>query len=57
MSELSKAQARAADPLRDFAADRHGYADEDKGIMSAVARLLTSLVDGEETTNVVSLVR
>ena len=35
--------------------DRHGYADEDKRIMAAVARLLLSLVEGEETTNVVSL--
>ena len=36
--------------------DGHGYADEDKRIMSAVARLVTSLVDGTgTTTNVVSL--
>jgi hypothetical protein len=35
--------------------DRHGYADEDKRIMAAVARLVLSLVEGEETTNVVSL--
>ena len=53
--ELSKAQARAADPLRDFAADRHGYADEDKRIMAAVARLILSLLEGAEATNVVSL--
>ncbi len=51
--ELSKAQARAADPLRDFAADRHGYADEDKRIM--VARHVASLVEGTPTSNVISL--
>ena len=36
--------------------DRHGYAEEDRRIMSTVARLVTSLVDGTgTTTNVVSL--
>ena len=55
MSELSKAQARAADPFRDFAADRHGYADEDKRIMAAVARHVSSLVDGTATSNVIGL--
>ena len=35
--------------------DRHGYAEEDRRIMSAVARLLLSLVEGSGTSNVVSL--
>jgi len=35
--------------------DRYGYADEDRRIMAAVARLVMSLVKGTEATNVVSL--
>ena len=35
--------------------DRHGYADEDKRIMAAVARLISDLVEGTTTSNVVSL--
>ena len=35
--------------------DRHGYADEDKRIMSAVALLILDLVEGPATSNVVSL--
>jgi integrase len=35
--------------------DRHGYADEDRRIMSAVARHVIGLVDGTEISNVVSL--
>ena len=35
--------------------DRHGYADEDKRIMAAVARHVTGLVDGTAASNVVSL--
>ena len=35
--------------------DRHGYADEDKRIMAAVARLISDLVEGTATSNVVSL--
>jgi hypothetical protein len=35
--------------------DRHGYADEDKRIMSSVARLILDLVGGTKTSNVVSL--
>ena len=35
--------------------DRHGYADEDKRIMAAVARHVLSLVEGTGTSNVVSL--
>jgi hypothetical protein len=35
--------------------NRHGYADEDKRIMVAVARLIVDLVEGPATTNVVSL--
>ena len=35
--------------------DRHGYADEDKRIMSAVARLVVDLVEGTAATNVVGL--
>ena len=35
--------------------DRHGYADEDKRIMSAVARHVLSLVEGTGTSNVISL--
>ena len=35
--------------------DRHGYAEEDKGIMSAVARHVISLVEGTTTSNVVNL--
>jgi integrase len=34
--------------------DRHGYADEDKRIMAAVARHVIGLVEGAETSNVVS---
>ena len=35
--------------------DRHGYADEDKRIMAAVARHVLSIVEGTGTSNVVSL--
>ena len=35
--------------------DRHGYADEDRRIMSAVARHVIGLVDGSAISNVVSL--
>ncbi len=35
--------------------DRHGYGDEDKRIMAAVARHVLNLVEGAETSNVVSL--
>ena len=35
--------------------DRHGYQDEDKGIMAAVARQVLSLVEGASTSNVVNL--
>jgi len=35
--------------------DRHGYAEEDRRIMAAVARLVLSLVEGTGTTNVVNL--
>ncbi len=35
--------------------DRHGYADEDKRIMAAVARHVVGLVEGTETSNVISL--
>ena len=35
--------------------DRHGYADEDKRIMAAVARHVIGLVEGTETRNVISL--
>ena len=35
--------------------DRHGYADEDRRIMAAVARHVMSLVEGKETSNVVAL--
>jgi len=35
--------------------DRHGYADEDRRIMSAVARHVIGLVDGNAISNVVSL--
>ena len=35
--------------------DRHGYADEDKRIMAAVARHVLSIVEGKGTSNVVSL--
>jgi integrase len=35
--------------------DRHGYAEEDKRIMAAVARHLIGLVEGTETSNVISL--
>ena len=35
--------------------DRHGYADEDKRIMAAVARHVIGLVEGTETSNVISL--
>jgi integrase len=35
--------------------DRHGYAEEDQRIMTAVARLIMSLVDETEASNVVSL--
>ena len=34
--------------------DRHGYADEDERIMAAVARHVIGLVEGAETSNVVS---
>ena len=35
--------------------DRHGYADEDKRIMAAVARHVLSIVGGTSTGNVVNL--
>jgi hypothetical protein len=35
--------------------DRHGYADEDKRIMAAVARHVLSIVGGASTGNVVNL--
>ena len=35
--------------------DRHGYADEDKRIMAAVARHVLGLIEGPATSNVVSL--
>jgi hypothetical protein len=35
--------------------DRHSYADEDKRIMAAVARHVTSIVEGKATSNVVAL--
>ena len=35
--------------------DRHGYADEDKRIMAAVARHVIGLVEAEQTSNVVVL--
>jgi hypothetical protein len=35
--------------------DRHGYADEDNRIMAAIARHLIGLVEGPETSNVISL--
>ena len=35
--------------------DRHGYADEDKRIMAAVARHVIGLVEGTATSNVISL--
>ena len=35
--------------------DRHGYGDEDKRIMAAVARHVVTIVEGIETSNVVSL--
>ena len=35
--------------------DRHGYGDEDKRIMAAVARHVIGLVEGTTTSNVVSL--
>ena len=35
--------------------DRHGYETEDRRIMAAVARHVMSLVEGKETSNVVSL--
>ena len=35
--------------------DCHGYADEDKQIMAAVARHVIGLVEGTEISNVVSL--
>jgi hypothetical protein len=35
--------------------DRHGYAEEDRRIMAAVARHVLSLVEGTGTSNVVSL--
>ena len=35
--------------------DRHGYAEEDRRIMTAVARHVSSLVDAAGTSNVVSL--
>ena len=34
--------------------DRHGYADEDKRIMAAVARLVIELVEATKTSNVVT---
>jgi len=35
--------------------DRHGYAEEDRRIMAAVARHILSVVEGTGTSNVVSL--
>ena len=35
--------------------DRHGYQDEDKRIMAAVARHLLDLIEGAGASNVVSL--
>ena len=35
--------------------DRNGYADEDQRIMAAVARHVISLVEGTQTSNVISL--
>ena len=35
--------------------DRHGYADEDKRIMAAVARHVAGLVEGTQTSNVIGL--
>ena len=35
--------------------DRHGYAEEDRRIMAAVARHVIGLVEGTETSNVISL--
>ena len=35
--------------------DRHGYADEDRRIMAAVARHVLGLVEGTAVGNVVSL--
>ena len=35
--------------------DRHGYADEDKRIMAAVARHVTGIVDGTAASIAVSL--
>jgi hypothetical protein len=35
--------------------DRHGYADEDRRIIAAVARHVSSIVEGTKTSNVVSL--
>ena len=35
--------------------DRHGYAEEDRRIMAAVARHILSVVEGTGTGNVVSL--
>ena len=35
--------------------DRHGYADEDKRIMAAVARHVAGLVEGTAASNVISL--
>jgi len=35
--------------------DRHGYADGDRRIMAAVGRHVLSLVEGTETSNVISL--
>ena len=34
--------------------DRHGYADEDKRIMAAVARHVLSIVERNKTSNVVA---
>jgi hypothetical protein len=35
--------------------DRHGYADEDRRIMAAVARHVLTIVEGAPAGNVVSL--
>jgi hypothetical protein len=35
--------------------DRHGYADEDRWVMAAVARHVLGVVEGNETSNVVAL--
>jgi hypothetical protein len=35
--------------------DRHGYADEDRRIMAAVARHVLAIVEGAPTQNVVNL--